>query len=167
MYDCANHGKVRNEKVLRWRVELSAFDFKISYRPGKLNVPLDTLSRVFCAVTQVTSLQKIYESLCHPVITRFLNFLRAKNMPFFVEDVRKTVGNCGVCSEIKHQFHSRPVASLVKVTQPFEHHPLTFLKGRSHLHRKIITYSRLSMNFRSFPLCSPIVTQMLRLLLNG
>jgi len=52
MYDCVNHAKVKNGKILRWRVELSTFGFKISYRPGKLNVPPDTLSRDFCAVTK-------------------------------------------------------------------------------------------------------------------
>ena len=101
-------------------MELSAFDFKISHCPGKLNIPPDTLSRAFCAVTQVTSLHKIHEALCHPGITRLFHFVHAKNLPFSVDDVRKTVGKCLVCSEIKPRFYTPPVASLVKATQPFE-----------------------------------------------
>jgi len=79
-----------------------------------------------CAVTQVTSLHKIHESLCHPGITRLFHFVRAKNLPFSVEDVRKTVGNCRVCSESKPQFYTPPAASLVKATQPFERLSLDF-----------------------------------------
>jgi len=120
MCDYGNHGKVKNEKLLRWRVQLSAFDFKISYRPGKLNVPPDILSRAFRAVTQVTSLQKIHESLCHPGITRLFHLVRTKNLPFSVEDVRKTVGNFRVYSEIQPQFYAPPAASLIKATKPFE-----------------------------------------------
>ena len=37
MYDATNLGKIKNDKVLRWRTELSEFDFDIIYRSGKLN----------------------------------------------------------------------------------------------------------------------------------
>ena len=77
-------------------------------------------------MTQVTSLHQIHEALCHPGITRLFHFVRAKNLPFSVDDVRKTVGNCRVCSEIKPRFYTPPVASLVKATQPFERLSLDF-----------------------------------------
>ena len=44
MYDNNNHGKIKNDKVLRWRMELSEFAFDIAYRSGKLNAAPDALS---------------------------------------------------------------------------------------------------------------------------
>jgi len=34
MYNNNNHGKIKNDKVLQWRMELSEFDFDIAYRSG-------------------------------------------------------------------------------------------------------------------------------------
>ena len=49
MYNNENHGKIKNDKVLRWWMELSEFAFDIAYRSGKLNAAPDTLSLVYCA----------------------------------------------------------------------------------------------------------------------
>ena len=35
MYDSKNHGKIKNSKILRWRTELSQFDFEIVYRAAQ------------------------------------------------------------------------------------------------------------------------------------
>ena len=45
-----------NDKVLRWRMELSEFAFDIAYRSGKLNVAPDALSRVYCAAMRENTL---------------------------------------------------------------------------------------------------------------
>ena len=34
MFDGKNHGKIKNAKILRWRIELSQFDYEIVYRAG-------------------------------------------------------------------------------------------------------------------------------------
>ena len=46
MFDKHYTGKIKNEKFLRQRLELSCFSFDIIYRPGRDNVPADTLSRL-------------------------------------------------------------------------------------------------------------------------
>jgi len=98
--DCGeNRGKIKNDEVLRWRMELNKFD--IVYRSVKLNSAPDALSRVYCASMHGTAFHDIHTSLCHPGITRLHHFVRAKNLPFSVEDVRQTVGDCSVCSELK------------------------------------------------------------------
>ena len=38
--------KIKNEKILRWRMELSTYNYDIQYRPGRLNESPDALSRV-------------------------------------------------------------------------------------------------------------------------
>ncbi|GFS55176.1 retrovirus-related Pol polyprotein from transposon opus [Trichonephila clavipes] len=46
------HGsKIKNEKLIRWRLEFASFKFDIIYRPGKQNVIGDTLSRITGAIT--------------------------------------------------------------------------------------------------------------------
>jgi len=71
MHSGENRGKIKNDKVLRWRMELNEFDFDIVYRSGKLNSAPDALSRVYCASMNGTALHNIHSSLCHPGITRF------------------------------------------------------------------------------------------------
>ncbi|MFX1564349.1 MAG: reverse transcriptase domain-containing protein, partial [Promethearchaeota archaeon] len=38
MFDARHSTKIKNDKILRWRLELSAFSFDIIYRPGEENV---------------------------------------------------------------------------------------------------------------------------------
>ena len=45
MYDNKNHGKIKKAKILRWRIELSQYQYEIVYRAEKLNAAADTLSR--------------------------------------------------------------------------------------------------------------------------
>ena len=39
MFDQRHKGKIKNDKIMRWRLELSCFSFDIVYRPGKDNIP--------------------------------------------------------------------------------------------------------------------------------
>ena len=78
MYDMSLKTKIKNDKIQRWRMELSCFSFECVYRPGEENAAADTLSRAFCsASSSVKSLQEIHDSLCHPGITRLLHFVKA------------------------------------------------------------------------------------------
>ena len=75
MFDNAHKGKIKNEKIQRWRLELSCFQFEVQYRPGASNHVADTLSRDVCGVTSSScDLRFLHESLCHPGITRMFHF---------------------------------------------------------------------------------------------
>ena len=83
--------KIRNDKILRWRLELAAFDFTIIYRLGKFNFAPDTLSRAISASVSFPSLKlltNLQESLCHPGITRLAYYVKIKNLPFSLSDVK-------------------------------------------------------------------------------
>ena len=78
MLDMRHTSKIKNDKILRWRLELAAFDFTVIYRPGKLNFAPDTLSRAISASVSFPSLKSLtnlHESLCHPGITRLAQWL--------------------------------------------------------------------------------------------
>ena len=56
MFDNQKLGKVKNEKIARWRIELSSFSYDIMYRAGAGNVAADALSRSCCATNNMNSL---------------------------------------------------------------------------------------------------------------
>ena len=62
MFDQLHKVKIKNDKIMRWRVELSCYSFDIAYCPGKENVPLDAFSRSSCGVLS-DSLYRLHQSL--------------------------------------------------------------------------------------------------------
>ncbi|XP_054276457.1 uncharacterized protein LOC128995463 [Macrosteles quadrilineatus] len=115
--------KIKNEKITRWRLELSPYSFDIQYRPGKENVTADAFSRVCGAVTNINCDDKLFalhQSLCHPGITRMYHWVKSKNLPYSVEDVKTMTNKCPMCAEIKPRFYKTTNAHLIKATKPFE-----------------------------------------------
>ena len=39
MFDARRHGKIKNSKIKRWRMELGCYEYDIMYRTGKNNMP--------------------------------------------------------------------------------------------------------------------------------
>ena len=63
----------------------------------------------------------LHSSLCHPGVTRLLHFVRSRNLPYSVDDVRRVTQACKVCSEVKPRFHrSVEEHTLIKATAPWE-----------------------------------------------
>ena len=120
MFDKQHSGKIKNEKFLRWRLELSCFSFDIVYRPGRDNVQADTLSRATCAMATEDSLFKLHKALCHPGIIRLNHSVRTKNLPCSLDEIKKMTSQCPVCCECKPQYHCQEKVPLIKATQPFE-----------------------------------------------
>ena len=118
--------KIKNDKIMRWKLELSPYKYEVVYRPGPLNLGADALSR--CNATQsktLEDLKKLHEALCHPGVARMYHFVRAKNLPFSVEDIRIVTKSCNTCAHIKPQFY-KGCGNLIKATQPFERLSLDF-----------------------------------------
>ena len=75
MFDGKNHGKIKNAKILRWRIELSQFDHEIVYRAGEFNTAPDVLSRMYCAQISLNQLYEVHSNLCHPGVTRMYHYV--------------------------------------------------------------------------------------------
>ena len=120
MCDHKTHGKLKNTKVLRWRIELSRYDYEIVYRAGKCNVASDALSRAYCATIHSDFLLDMRRSLCHPGVSRMYHYVKTKNLPSSLEEVRKMTSACTTCAEIKPQFYKPVETHIVKATQPME-----------------------------------------------
>ncbi|KRY46187.1 Pro-Pol polyprotein [Trichinella britovi] len=118
-----NVSKIKNDKIMRWKIELSYYDFDIIHRPGKDNVTPDALSRTFCSMAShdhCRHLQQLHDKLCHPGITRLYHIVRSKNLPYSIQEVRQVVTDCRTCAEMKPRFYQPETATLIKATQPFE-----------------------------------------------
>ncbi|XP_068224969.1 uncharacterized protein [Palaemon carinicauda] len=124
MFDSKSNSKIKNDKIARWRVELSCFHYDIVYRPGTENIPADALSRI-CGATTSDKLRELHEILCHPGISRMMHFVRGRNLPYSIEEVKKITTSCQVCLELKPRFFKYS-GQLIKATQPFERLNLDF-----------------------------------------
>ncbi|GFU00378.1 putative retrovirus-related pol polyprotein from transposon opus [Trichonephila clavipes] len=114
------HGsKIKNKKLIRWRLELASFKFDIICRPGKQNAIADTLSRISGDITPRVDLYNLHNSLCHPGVTRMPHWVRCKNLPFSLEDMKKVTNSCLICNELRPRL-VKNVGTLVKATTPFE-----------------------------------------------
>ena len=120
MFDQRHKGKIKNDKIMRWRLDLSCYSFDIAYQPGRENIPPDTLSRTTCAAITEDSLFELYESLCYPGVTRLNHFGRAKNLLYSLDEIKKVKSRCPVVSEFKPWYHKPERIPLIKATRPFE-----------------------------------------------
>uniref|UniRef100_A0A2C9L106 Reverse transcriptase RNase H-like domain-containing protein n=1 Tax=Biomphalaria glabrata TaxID=6526 RepID=A0A2C9L106_BIOGL len=99
MYNRSNKGKIKNEKIQRWKLELSCFHYDVIYRPGKQNTVADTFTRKYLSAITRNDLKLLHTSLCHPGVTRLLHYVRTKNLPFSCDDVRTVIEQCQACAE--------------------------------------------------------------------
>ena len=120
MFDQWHKGKIKNDKIMRWRVELSCYSFDIVYRPGKENVPSNAFSRNSFAAVLSDSLYQLHQSLSHPGITRISNFIKVQNLPYSVEEIKRMTNTCRICCECKPRYHRPAKSHLIEATQPFE-----------------------------------------------
>lgn len=156
MFDQQSKTKIKNDKILRWRIDLSGYSYDIKYRAGKKNHVADTLSRTQCASmssliplfethsrndsinypantlcasssTNILPLESIHQSLCHPGVTRLLHYVKSKNLPYSTEDVKRICNSCKDCATLKPRFYTPPPSHLIKATQPFERLSMDFV----------------------------------------
>nr|XP_045624310.1 uncharacterized protein LOC123774202 [Procambarus clarkii] len=153
MFNSKSADKIKNDKIARWRVELSCYHYDTVYRPSKQNIPTDAFSRV-CGATNVDELKELHDNLCHPEVSRMAHFDRCRNLPYSVEELKKMTNSCSAFSELKPRFCKFDCGHLIKATQPFERLKIDF-KGplTSHSRNKYIL--TVVDEFSRFPFAFP------------
>ena len=126
MLDTKHKCKIKNEKILRWRIELQAFSYDIFHRPGKENVASDALTRGFCSAVLKNELLDLHSSLCHPGVARMSHFVRSRNLPYSLDQIKNMTRNCQTCARLKPQFHRPPVTPLIKALNPMDRLSIDF-----------------------------------------
>lgn len=93
----------------------------ISYRPGKNNIPADMHSYAHCGDT--ISGKKVWElhfCLCHPGATRFIHFIKIRNLMYFIEEILKGCQEWPECGHLGPKFCSPDSTTLIKESQSME-----------------------------------------------
>ena len=78
--------------------------------------------RIISILEVVTNL---HESLCHPGITRWAHYIKVKNLPFSLSDIKNVIQACKDCSEVKASFLKPEACPDIKST--------TVIKKLTHL----------------------------------
>ena len=160
--------KIKNDKIMRWCTELSPYSYDIVYRPGPENLAADALSRVVCSAIlgSADHLRELHEALCHPGVTRFNHFLRTKNIPCSVEQIKKVNASCPTCLKLKPQYH-KSNGTLIKATQPFERinrdfkGPLPSTSNNRYILTIVDEFSRFPFAFPTSDMSTPTVIKCL------
>ena len=148
--------RIKNEKLIRWRLELSQYRYEISYRPGSQNLSADALLRI--AVAQDSQIALLHKWLAHPGISRFWEYIQRHKLAFSLEEAKKCIDSCSTCKECKPRFYKpNSRKSVVRASQPFERLGIHLVgpktpsgkSGAAHMLAVIDEYSR-------FPFAFPI-----------
>ena len=99
-------------------MELACYSFDIEYHLGRDNVTAVILSRAYYSAVILDTLEKLHNPLSHFGITWMMHFVRLRNLPFSVEDVKRLSAFCTACAESKPQFYWLHALPLIKVTMP-------------------------------------------------
>ena len=125
MFGNFQRNKIKNDKIMRWRIELSQYCYDIVYRQEKFNVVSDASSRLYCAATTVNARYRIHAGLCHQGMTKMYHYIRRRNLPYSIDDVKKMTSACAI-REIKPKFFKLPFVNLIKSLQPYERLSMDF-----------------------------------------
>ena len=155
MFNTMHKGKIKNEKIMRWRMELICYHFDIRYKPGPENVPPDTFSRGCASVSPtVKKLHEMHDDLTHPGVTRMTHFVKMRNLPYSIDEIRKINDTCRACAEIKPRYYKPEPAHLIKATQPFQRLNLDF-KGPLPSTNRNKYFLHIVDEFSRFPFAIP------------
>ena len=87
--------------------------------------------------------------------------IRARNLPYSVNDIKKITKSCKDCCKLKYQFHKLFASYLIKANQSFEHLNINLkgpvLTAKNNVHMLIVLHEFSKLTF-TFP-CKEISTE--------
>jgi len=148
MFDEQHSSNVKNDKIARWRIELMPYKFDILYRPGKLNVPADALTRqsnssvensqdcqkgksvkvrhVGSIAHSLETLRKVHSDYGHPGVTRMWDLVKRMKLPYSLDEIRKLCSDCSVCAQLKPSFSKQARDTLISALRPLDRLSIDF-----------------------------------------
>ena len=63
------------------------------------------------------------------------HYVRAKNLPYSLDEVRKMTTSCEICTEVKSRFYKAPDMHVIKATKPMEQLSIDFKGPIGNLNR--------------------------------
>ena len=118
MVDPAKRDKIKSQKIHCWRAELGTFSSTVHHRPGCENVSADTLSRITACVH--SSLKEIHATLGHPGVVVLNHFVKARNLPYSLNEVPRVRSQCNICAMLNPNFFRPEKSWLIKTSRPWE-----------------------------------------------
>ena len=79
-----------------------------------------TFSRVCSTTYNGPDLSKMHQQHGHSRITRLVHFVRTKNLPFSIDDVKRVCFTLKVCAELELRFFQKPLETSIKAMRPWE-----------------------------------------------
>ena len=99
--------------------------------PSNLNYSLATFTRAAQHWQQyhfhLWIIKKLHKSLCYPDITRLSHYIKVKNLPYLLDNVKTIVRACRDCCKVKASFlKPKENLNLIKAIPPFERFSIDF-----------------------------------------
>ena len=166
MFDGKNHGKIKKCKNIVFANRTFSIDYEIVYRAGEFNTAPDVFPRMYCAEISLNQLYEVYSNLCHPGVIQMYHYVRTKNLPYSLEEVRKMTAFCKICAEVKPRFYKLPEMHVIMATKRLSNDfkdPIGNLNrtsvynpsvnGQCEKHNDVIWYGvKLALKLRNWPL---------------
>ena len=147
MYDNKKKSKIKNTKILNWRMELGNFQYEANDRPGRYTEAADALTRIpkkristVGSIIQDDQLNILHKELGCPGIRRLFHQVKIRNLPYSLKGVEMVCKSCKSCCELKPQFFRPIPGTLIKATQPMERLSIDFkgtLPGSKYSEKKL------------------------------
>ena len=141
------HGKhascVKNSNINRWRLELAEYNYHITYRPGKLNVVADALSRISSLTSNTVEQDtkdmalKLHQEMGHPGAHRLSKFLapRVNSQENLQKISERVISECEICAQLKPRFVRVPTIPLIQSAKSWSRFSIDFVGPKAVSHR--------------------------------
>jgi len=125
MFDQQNRGKIKNAKLLAWRLEISQLTYTVYHRQGREHVVPDAMS-ICSTMPSTANIRALHEQLGHLGFSHLYHFVRSRNLPDTSDETKNAKQFCRTCAEVKPRFFKPAPGTLIKATRPWERVSIDF-----------------------------------------